>query len=129
MRERQFTTDSYRMFGALNRMCQSPISWYNSGPTLKYMLRQIRTMDFSLVDETAKKKWATEKPSYTARDGSKLLINKDMDIALLMLYGHILHTGASYNAALSKSSIIFDICTHHLLMIFRLLLPRLCAGP
>ena len=38
-------TDSYRMFAAMCRTCQTPVSWYTSGPAQKFILRQIKTMD------------------------------------------------------------------------------------
>lgn len=104
MKDYQFTTDSYRMFGAVTRMCQSPISWYSSGPTQKYILRQIKAMDYALVDDVHRAKYFAEKGSYSAVDkNGQLVINEDMDIALLMLYGHILYTGTSYSYALSMS--------------------------
>jgi general transcription factor 3C polypeptide 3 (transcription factor C subunit 4) len=102
MKDYQFTTDSYRMFAAVTRMCQSPLSWYSSGPTQKYILRQIKAMDYALVDDTQRGKHFAEKGSYSAQDeNGRTLINDDMDIALLMLYGHILYTGSSYAYALS----------------------------
>jgi general transcription factor 3C polypeptide 3 (transcription factor C subunit 4) len=102
MKDYQFTTDSYRMFAAVTRMCQSPISWYTSGPNQKYILRQIKAMDYALVDETRRGKLSGEKGSYSAQDDNgHTLTNDDMDIALLMLYGHILYTGTSYSYALS----------------------------
>ncbi|KIN06080.1 hypothetical protein OIDMADRAFT_24417 [Oidiodendron maius Zn] len=102
MKDYQFTTDSYRMFAAVTRMCQSPISWYSSGPTQKYILRQIKAMDYALVDDSRRKKYFAEKGSYSAVDeNGRAIINNDMDIALLMLYGHILYTGTSYSYALN----------------------------
>jgi general transcription factor 3C polypeptide 3 (transcription factor C subunit 4) len=90
------------MFAALARLCQSPISWYSSGPTQKYMLRQIKAMDYALVDSEWQKTYFTEKGSYSAQDESgNPIINDDMDIAMLMLYGHILYSGTSYAYALS----------------------------
>lgn len=103
MKDYQFTTDTYRMFAALTRLCQSPISWYSSGPTQKYILRQIKAMDFGLVNDDARQRYFSEKGSYSAQDESgRLIVNKDMDIALLMVYGHILYTGTSYAYALSR---------------------------
>ncbi len=103
MKDYQFTTDSYRLFSAITRICNSPISWYSSGPTQKYILRQIKAMDYALVDKSHREKYFSEKGSYSAQDiNGHLVINDDMDIALLMLYGHILFTGASYAYALSK---------------------------
>lgn len=60
-------------------------------------------MDYGLVNEDARRKFFSEKGSYSAQDESgRLIVNKDMDIALLMVYGHILYTGTSYAYALSK---------------------------
>jgi general transcription factor 3C polypeptide 3 (transcription factor C subunit 4) len=65
-------------------------------------------MDYALVDEESRKKFFTEKGSYSAQDEKgQLLVNDDMDIALLMLYGHILYAGTSYPYALSTSRAIF----------------------
>jgi len=101
-KEYQFTTDTYRMFAAFGRLCKSPISWYSSGPTQKYMLRQIKAMDYSLVNEESRKKYFSEKGSYSAQDESgRSIINNEMDVALLMLYGHILYSGSSYSHALN----------------------------
>ena len=102
-REYQFTTDSYRMFAAMTRVCQSPISWYSSGPTQKYILRQIKAMDYALVDEDSRNKFFAERASYSAlNEAGQFIVNHDMDVALLMLYGHILFAGTSYQYALSK---------------------------
>lgn len=105
MKDYQFTTDSYRMFTAVTRMVHSPVSWYSSGPSQKYILRQIKAMDFSLADEESQKKNFNDKGGYTTvdRDG-KVVINDDLDIALLMMYGHILQCGSNYHHALSKHS-------------------------
>ena len=105
MKDYQFTTDVYRLFAAITRACHSPVSWYSSGPSQKYILRQIKAMDYALVDEASREKYFQERGSYSAiGPNGEPFINKDMDIALLMLYGHILFTGTSYAYALSKSS-------------------------
>jgi general transcription factor 3C polypeptide 3 (transcription factor C subunit 4) len=102
MKDYQFTTDSYRMFAAITRICHSPVSWYSSGPTQKYMLRQIKAMDYVLVNDAQRDKYFSERGSYSAQDeNGHLVINDDLDIALLMLYGHILFSGTSYLYALS----------------------------
>ncbi|CAD6442957.1 d160ba5a-97db-4366-89d9-52f76d7dae5e [Sclerotinia trifoliorum] len=102
MREYQFTTDSYRMYAAIARLCQSPVSWYCSGPEQKYMLRQVKAMDFNLVDKSRREKGYAEKAGYTSQDkNGKPILNDDMDVALLMLYGHILYSGTSYAYSLN----------------------------
>ncbi|RDL40531.1 uncharacterized protein BP5553_00510 [Venustampulla echinocandica] len=103
MRDYQFTTDSYRLFGVLTRMCQSPVSWYCAGPTQKFVLRQIKAMDYALMDEeTRNEKYFHEKGSYSTLDKhGRPIMNDDLDISLLMLYGYILFVGSSYAYAIN----------------------------
>lgn len=69
----------------------------------KYILRQIKSMDYALVDEASRKK-ITEKGSYFAVDeNGGSIINTDLDINLLMMYGYILYSSNSYSLALSKA--------------------------
>lgn len=107
------------------RAIHSPVSWYSSGPSQKFILRQIKCMDLSLIDEERRKKMNyTEKGGYSATDEKgHLIINDDMDISLLILYGHILYVGQSYAYALSMYSFVRSV---NLADPVRLLLPRLC---
>lgn len=103
MKEFQFVTDGYRLYSTLNRVCDSSKSWYNSGPSQKYILRQVKAMDFSLVGEDRRKTLFKDKASYTTKDEKGNQIQaQEMDVALLVLYGHILCAGRSYSYALSK---------------------------
>lgn len=94
-------TDSYRVFSALCRVCQSPVSWYASGPAQKYILRQIKTMDRGMLPtelaQSAMGAWDTAVP----RDDASGPRHEALDVALLMLYGHILLTSTSYTYALN----------------------------
>lgn len=90
------TSDSSRMFALLSCLCQSPISWYTSGPTQKYILRQIKAIDRSqaaaLPESTGQASALNSVPA------SEL----EFDVCLLMLYGHILFSSTSYTYALSE---------------------------
>ena len=104
MREYQFVTDGYRFFSALNRLCDSENSWFNCGPSQKYILRQLKAVDFSLNGKATSKRFSHERASYTTKDSNGNPIRADdMDVALLMLYGHVLYAGKSYANAVSKS--------------------------
>lgn len=108
MKEYQFTTDAYRLFATLVRLCQSPLSHLTKGPTTKFILRNIKTMDFSLVRHNLKEGNAEFRgmASYTGRDANgKLIVNTEMDICLLLLYGHILFVNTSFGKALRKSNL------------------------
>ena len=83
------TSDSYRMFALVSNLCQSPVSWYTSGPAQKYILRQIKAMDEVHGD--------TE--SSTGPERKK---GSPLDACVLMLYGHILFTSTSYTYALGR---------------------------
>ncbi|KAL8879831.1 MAG: hypothetical protein Q9198_002637 [Flavoplaca austrocitrina] len=102
MKEFQFVTDGYRLFSAINRLCDGGNSWFNSGPSQKYVLRQLKAMDHSLVSPCQHRVSFQEKASYTTRDDKGNPIQaSDMDISLLMLYGYILYLGKSYSLALN----------------------------
>ena len=102
MKDYQFVTDGYRLFAALNRLCDSENSWFNCGPSQKYILRQLKAVDFSLIGEARRKTLFQERASYTTKDSNGDPIQADdMDVALLMLYGHILYAGKSYAYAVS----------------------------
>ena len=102
MKEYQFVTDSYRLFSALNRLSDSQNSWYNCGPSQKYILRQLKAVDFSLLGDARRKSLFQERASYTTKDDNGDQIRaQEMDVALLMLYGYILYAGKSYAYAVS----------------------------
>ncbi|KAF4456911.1 hypothetical protein F53441_1035, partial [Fusarium austroafricanum] len=81
------TSDSYRMFALLSNICQSPVSWYTSGPAQKYILRQIKAMD---------EPYTVNERSLETQENRELTL----DACVLMLYGHILFTSTSYTYAL-----------------------------
>ena len=104
MKEYQFVTDGYRLFSALHRLSDSENFWYNCGPSQKYILRQLKAVDFSLLGNARRKSLFQERASYTTKDDKGNQIRaQEMDVALLMLYGHILYVGKSYAYAVSMS--------------------------
>jgi general transcription factor 3C polypeptide 3 (transcription factor C subunit 4) len=100
----QFTTDAYRMFIVLVRASRGSLSWFNSAPTMKFMLRQVRAMDYSITPENERTaEQDAERGLYTAVDqDGRLVINDELDISLLVLYGYMLSIGENYLEALSK---------------------------
>ena len=106
MREYQFVTDSYRFFAALNRYCHRPNVWYNSGPTQKFLLRQIKAVDWSLADadERNSKEWrdrAGRAGLYTKDEAGNPIEAEAPDVALLVVHGQLLYASGSYANALS----------------------------
>ncbi|KAE8396676.1 hypothetical protein BDV23DRAFT_143350 [Aspergillus alliaceus] len=111
IKEYQFVTDTYRLFSMLSRLCGDPHrSLFHSSPNMKFMLRQIKAMDYTLPDEITglrptkpvRESIYQERARLSTRDenGEPIPAN-EMDIALLVLYGHILYSGNSFLPALN----------------------------
>ena len=104
MREHPLITDGYRLFVALNRVCQERNSSFNATPSQKFILRQVKAMDQPFLQASGKlasgKQSAVLRMQVTMNPGS--VVPEEMDVVLLMLYGQILCSGTSYTSALSK---------------------------
>jgi len=110
MKKFPFATDSFRLYAALNLLFPDQPSWYNSGPSQKFMMRQIRSMDYSLLTPE-------QRANFKFPDQTKVSLNsaitsedatpgnphglKEIEPALLLLYGHFLAQAASYSNALN----------------------------
>jgi general transcription factor 3C polypeptide 3 (transcription factor C subunit 4) len=105
MKDTTPSSDSNRMFAALCRLSDTPVSWYSSGPSQKYLLRQIKSMDSIM------KKSRRHCPGIEHDDN--LGDRNNLDVCLLMLYGHILFTSTSYTHSLSKyrDNIVLSLST------------------
>ncbi|KAJ5893348.1 hypothetical protein N7495_005039 [Penicillium taxi] len=107
IKEYQFVTDTYRLFAMLSRLCGDPHkSLFHSSPNMKFMLRQIKAMDFTLTDtkkpEMIRHSIWKERASLTTKDENGQPIPAyGLDAALLTLYGHILYSGGSFFPALN----------------------------
>lgn len=97
----QFDTDAFRMFAALSRLCASPASWYASGPVQKFLLRQIRIMDTTLMPKQSGRE---ESPGEDGIAEQTTYPGKELDSTLLTLYGHVLFISNSFTYALSKAN-------------------------
>lgn len=130
IKDYQFVSDAYRLFSALNRLCNTGNSWFRNSRTQKYILRQIKAMDYSIVPNVRKESLFSERAGYSTKDeDGNWITAKALELALLMLYGHILYVGKSYSFSISTSlreslSIEDGVgLTFH-----RLLLTRICPG-
>lgn len=94
------------MYSAANRLYTGPRTWYNSGPSQKYILRQIKAMDYAMLDTEGRKAYQFTEQEIAGwtesgkNDGNPCGIT-ELDPALLTLYGHILATGGAYPSALN----------------------------
>lgn len=90
------SSDGSRLYALLANLCQSPISWYTSGPAQKFILRQIKIIDTAHGSDMNPSQ-VSPMDNYKNRSAEPKL-----DICLLMLYGHILFTSTSYTFALGE---------------------------
>ncbi|KAL4898256.1 hypothetical protein BDV59DRAFT_166523 [Aspergillus ambiguus] len=105
----QFVTDTYRLHTILSRVSGDPV--FHAPPEKKFMLRQIRAIDYNLPKESestghgnvpVRPSVYKERASLTTRDESgELITAEEMDITLLYLYGHMLFSTDSFMEALN----------------------------
>ncbi|KAG5205910.1 RNA polymerase III transcription factor TFIIIC subunit [Trichophyton interdigitale] len=109
MKEYQFVTDAYRLFVTLSRVCGNPQrSLFHSAPSMKFMLRQVKAVDYSLPPDPlspfkrSPESIYQERASLTTKNAEgEYIPAEEMDVALLVLYGHILYAGNSFTNALN----------------------------
>lgn len=108
IKEYQFVTDTYRLFSMLSCLTGDPQrSIFHSSPNMKFMLRQIKAMDFSLPEHVTQSRPIRpsayhERASLSTRNElGQEIPAEEMDVALLVLYGHILYSGSSFYPALN----------------------------
>lgn len=112
IKEYQFVTDTYRLFSMLSRLSGDPHrSLFHSSPNMKFMLRQIKAMDYTLPENSVQVRQGKatresiyqERASLSTRDETtgEAIPAEEMDVALLVLYGHILYSGNSFYPALN----------------------------
>ena len=104
-------TDTYRLFAMLSCLCGDPHrSLFHSSPLMKFMLRQIKAIDFSLpgsitgarTNKAPRESIYKERAALSTKDEKGTAIPaEEMDVALLVLYGHILYSGNSFYPALN----------------------------
>ena len=81
-------------------------SLFHSSPNMKFMLRQIKAMDFTLPENNAKPQprqsiWKERATLSTKNEAGEPIPAEELDVALLVLYGHILYSGNSFYPALN----------------------------
>ncbi|RDW70656.1 tetratricopeptide repeat protein [Aspergillus mulundensis] len=111
IKEYQFVTDTYRLFSMLSCLVGDPRrSLFHSSPMMKFMLRQIKAIDFTLPDHIAgtrhtkaiRESIFKERAALSTKDDQGNPIPaEELDVALLVLYGHILYSGNSFYPALN----------------------------
>ncbi|CRL23323.1 Tetratricopeptide-like helical [Penicillium camemberti] len=106
IKEYQFVTDTYRLFSMLGHLCGDPHrSLFHSSGNMKFMLRQIKAIDFTMPQDTPRpvrhSVWKERATLSTRDEAGEPITAKSLDIALLVLYGHMLYSGNSFYPALN----------------------------
>ena len=121
----QFTSDAYRLFDALSLLWRMPNTSrrnqmqhadFRAGPSQKFLLRQVKAIDYYLPEGYGADTESGPLPNFM-RDGGnasrkeglpklqkgddgQLASPQEMDIVLLVLYGHILYASGSFHNAI-----------------------------
>lgn len=107
-----FSNGPYVLFATANRLFSGSMTWFNSGPTQKVLLRGVKKLDYAVLDEPSRKRYGftgQEISGYIKDDAKKNPGGKpgnpekitELDPGLLMLYGHIMASATSWPSALN----------------------------
>jgi general transcription factor 3C polypeptide 3 (transcription factor C subunit 4) len=100
MQSSHYVSEASRLYAALCRICLATTNWFNAGPSQKYILRQIKAIDYHLLEDS-------ERHANHFRERAKPLKRRNeatpdkMDVALIMLYGQMMYAGTSYTYGLN----------------------------
>lgn len=101
----QFQTEVYTLFVAALNMSRNGLETFHNNANQKFLLRQIKIMDES-VDG---KKRANAASLTNLDDNGNDFKPTNLDVGLLMLYGHILASGKSYLSAMNYYARVYAI--------------------
>jgi general transcription factor 3C polypeptide 3 (transcription factor C subunit 4) len=96
----EYATDGFRLPSALCRSLHLTPHYFRGGPEQKFWLRQIRVMDFELLDAEHREKFDFT-DNNRARLGNNTFNLKELDPELYSLYGHQMAVGSSPVTALN----------------------------
>lgn len=96
----------YQLFTALHRLHSGNGTWFNGGPTQKFMMRAVKAVDFHVMDPVHRLKipFSDQEKSGFAKKGARLpghVELEELDPGLLALYGHMMVDSSSYAHALN----------------------------
>jgi general transcription factor 3C polypeptide 3 (transcription factor C subunit 4) len=108
MKDYQFVTETYHLFAISSYFSRDRRkSLFHSAPSQKFLLRHVKAIDFTIPQDSDS---AAVRPSdfrqerpilHTKDEHGEPIPAKEMDVALLALYGHLLYTGNSFTNALN----------------------------
>ncbi|KAK4971242.1 transcription factor TFIIIC subunit tfc4 [Elasticomyces elasticus] len=96
---------AYQLFANITRLYTGEGTWLNSGPTQKFMLRALKSVDYALLDARRRQAYhftPSERSAYTKNHTQEANRHglAELDPGLLALYAHIMTVAGTYGSAL-----------------------------
>lgn len=92
---------SYQLITAVSRLAYGDSTWFTAGPTQKFMLRSVKTLDYQALPPAMRRKFDFGMPASTLRRRDKAgYANDGLDAGALMNYGHMVSVANHSSSAL-----------------------------
>jgi general transcription factor 3C polypeptide 3 (transcription factor C subunit 4) len=92
---------SYQLITAVSRLAYGDSTWFTAGPTQKFMLRSVKTLDYQALSPAMRRKFDFGMPASTLRRRNKPEYAADgLDPGALMNYGHMVSVANHSSSAL-----------------------------
>jgi general transcription factor 3C polypeptide 3 (transcription factor C subunit 4) len=92
---------SYQLITAVSRLAYGDSIYFTAGPTQKFMLRSVKTLDYQALPAAMRRKYDFSMPASTLKRRSKPEFAKDgLDPGALMNYGHMVAVANHSSSAL-----------------------------
>lgn len=114
----QFQSEAYSLFTTAVTLSRNGLEVFHNNANQKYLLRQIKAMDEAI---TGIKRTGAAGYTGVDEDGNEYRPT-DIDVNLLMLYGHILASGKSYVSALNYYTRVYAVAPEHPMVLFSIAL-------
>ncbi|GAM87484.1 hypothetical protein ANO11243_055090 [Dothideomycetidae sp. 11243] len=95
---------AYQIFAVVHRLYAGPPSWFNAGPTQKYLLRSIKAFDWNVLPPEQRDTWNFTRAERNTLSGSRTHWAagvSELQPNLLALYGHVMAAAQSWTGALN----------------------------
>lgn len=90
---------SYQLITAVSRLAFGDNTWFTAGPTQKFMLRSVKTLDYQALSPADRRKYDFGMPASTLRRRNNFAAD-GLDAGALMNYGHMVSVANHSSSAL-----------------------------
>ncbi|PNS17248.1 hypothetical protein CAC42_6931 [Sphaceloma murrayae] len=99
-------TAPYDIFATAFRLHIGPSTWFNAGPTQKYLMRAVKSFDFHVLPDDQRRAWHFNTAERTALTFSGRKIPgypglPDLNPSVLTIYGHVMAATQTWPGALN----------------------------